>query len=546
MAKTPDEKKNPAPEKNDALESFLSREQEPVKDGETPAKKKLSRGSIALITAIIAVAALICVVVVIVNRPVTSTAESDALIEKPAELATTVDEKGEHQIEVPTDEEGEIIQNGYGDLVSYVPAQIVKIEVENTAGSFTVNAETPEGEATIYTVTGLEGFELRESMADSVANDAASLSFTTVAAVGGNLADFGLDKPRATVRVTYNDNTTATIRVGNPADGGVGTYAALGDSNDIFLVADDAVDSFLYSVLEMVSYEITPKAESVDNDAFSVIELTGAHYPDPITIVPNTDEAIKSNYRLTAPYEMFADSYECNDISGSIRDLYAESVVCVNPSDGQLAEFGVAQPYARVYAEYPDIVIDLSCSGPTDDGLVNIYNPSKGVIYTIRLDALGWANSDMDQLLPKTVIELNKSAVRHITVNSGAKSYSLDVSVNRKTEKNDSGDEETVETYQAKLDGKKISEDAYSVFFRNFNIMNNLGAVNESGTHIVYEWRVSYNTGRADDVISVYELGDKCPVALNGILIGSVSKSHAASLQQDILDLKNNKIPNSL
>ena len=77
--------------------------------------------------------------------------------------------------------------------------------------------------------------------------------------------------------------------------------------------------------------------------------------------------------------------------------------------------------------------------------------------------------------------------------------------------------------------------------------MTNLGNVSESGTNIVYQWHVSYSSGRADDTIAIYDTGDKaCPVALNGILIGSVSKSHVSSLQQDILDLKNNKIPNSL
>lgn len=548
MSEAPETKPNTTPEESvektsdDALESFLSRTPEPDKKDEPPKKKtKLSRGSIALIIAIIVVAILAAVAVIVANQPVTADPNAVPPIVE-AQLATTVDEKGEHHVEIPTDEEGEIKQNGYGDLVSYVPADIVTIEVENTAGSFTVSAETPDGESTVYTISGFEGYDLRTGIADAVANDAATLSFTSIAAVGGNLADFGLDRPRANVHVTYTDGTSAHFRIGNEADGGVGTYATLGDNSDVFLVSNDSVDSFFYSVLEFISYDITPAAENVDQNSFSVIEISGARYDDPITLVPNTDTAFKNNFRLTAPYEMLADNYEGNDIAGTIRDLYAESVVCVNPSANQLSEYGVAEPYAAVHAVYPDVEINLACSKATDDGLVNLYNADKGIIYTIRDDALGWANTSLELLLPKTVIELNKEAVSGITVTSASKDYTFEVSTTKKTVDNQ---EATVTT--AKLNGKRIPEDSFNIFFQNLSGMKNLGAVNESGTNIVYIARVRYNNGRSEDTIAVYDTGsNSCPVALNGILIGSVAKSHVTALQKDVVTISDGKIPNNL
>ena len=531
----------------EALESFLNRPQESdKKNDEPPAKRKLGRGAVALIIAIVAVAALIITVVVVLNRPVTPIDEED-IPDKPVQMETIVDEKGEHHVEIATDEEGEIEQNGYGELISYIPAQITKIEVENTAGSFAVNAKTPEGEHTIYTITGFEGYDLRAGMADSVANDAASLSFTEVAAVGANPADFGLDKPRATVRVSYSDKTSAVFRVGNEADGSAGTYVALGDSNDVFLVENEAVDSFLFNVLDMISYEITPKSENVEDDSFSTIEISGSRYPDKITLVPNTDEAINADYRLTSPREMFADSYEGNDISGSIRDLYAESVVCVNPSEKQLGDFGVKAPYAKVHAVFPDIEITLCCSAPGEDGMVNLYHPDKGIIYTIQHDKLGWAKTNLDQLLPKTIIELNTSMIDGITVTSDGKTYDVDVDHKTATSTDANGESVESDVIEAKLDGKEIPEDSVMVFFQNFNVMNNLGLVNESGSNIIYQWKVSYTNGRDDDTISIYDNGGKsCPVALNGTIIGTVSKSHAAALQQDILNIAAGKAPKSL
>ena len=558
MAKADEEKKLSAPEEeiketeatektDDALENYLNRSQESDnKDKKAPAKRKLSKGAIGLIIAIVAVAALIIIVVAVINQPVKPIDEEELPV-KPVEMATTVDEKGEHHVEIATDAEGEIKQNGYGELISYIPAQISKIEVENSAGSFIVNAETPEGEHTVYTITGFEGYDLREDMADSVANDASTLTLTTVAAVNANLNDFGLEQPRATVKVSYTDDTSAIFKVGNEADGGAGTYVTMGGSSDVFLVENEAVDSFLFNVLDLISYEITTKADNVENDAFSVIEVSGSRYPEAITMVPNTDEAVKAQYRLTAPKNMFADDYEGNDIAGSIRDLYAESVVCVNPSEKQLGDYGVKTPYAKVHAVYPDTEIELCCSAPDDNGMVNLYHPEKGIIYTINHSKLGWAGTNMEQLLPKNIIELNKDMISHIDVTSKGKDYSVDVAHTTETVIDESGEKQQVPAIEASLNNKKISEESTLIFFQNFNAMSNLGMVDQSGTNVVYRWTVSYTNGRDDDTIAFYENGGKsCPVVMNGEIIGSVSKSHVAALQQDILDIAAGKTPKSL
>ena len=244
---------------------------------------------------------------------------------------------------------------------------------------------------------------------------------------------------------------------------------------------------------------------------------------------------------------MFVDSYEGNDISGSIRDLYAESVVCVNPNSNQLKTYGVEKPYAKVHAVYPDMEITLSCSAPTDNGLVNLYHPEKGIIYGIRIDALGWANTDFDLLLPKTVIELNTEVIAQVVVTAGGKSYTVALTHSKDTVINENGDQEEAAVITAKMDGQSLSEESVLVFLQNFNCMKNLGRMEKTGDQIIYQWKVSYTNGRADDTFAIYDVGEKsCPVTMNGVMIGSVSKSHAQALQQDVLDLANRQIPKSL
>ena len=380
---------------DDALESFLSREN-------TEKSPKKARGNkksvIILIAAALTVAALTAAIFVINSLPTAESGE-DSYVE--AKLTADVDDQGLHTARVPLNSDGEPQQNGSGSLLSYVPSQIELIEVKNADGSFTVSAHTHEGEATEYTLVGYEDFALQTGMPDNVANDAAQLSFSTVASTGGNIADFGLDSPRAEVKVSFTDSTKAVIRVGGEAPASAGTYIAFGDSDEVYLVSDDAVDSFLYKLTELISLTVTESAESVDDSALTRLTLSGSRYPESIVIEPNDDEDdTEHSYKLTAPEHTLASEYAAADIAGSIRGLYASEVAAVISSDSELADYGLDKAFAEVKAEYPDITIRLRASEPDDSGdvyLIDLTGNTR-VIYKIQLGAVSWANTSLEAL----------------------------------------------------------------------------------------------------------------------------------------------------
>lgn len=199
-------------EDNSALDSFLSREQEPTK----PVKTGKNRKPILIVIIALVVVAALVVTLILVRRRTYQKSEGVA---DPAEITLDVGKDGVHEASVKLDENGNILQNGVGSLLTYVPADIKQIDVENEDGSFTVTSHTPEGEATVYTLVGFEGYTLQEGIAGEVASHVSALEFTKIITASGNLSDYGLDKPRATVNVSFNDDTTAVIRVGNNAAG---------------------------------------------------------------------------------------------------------------------------------------------------------------------------------------------------------------------------------------------------------------------------------------------------------------------------------------
>ena len=103
----------------------------------------------------------------------------------------STDSKGVHQVKI-TDEkkasggDAEVT----GTLIEYTPAQLKKIHVENRQGSFDVTANTPEGEATVYTLVGYEDFNLQTGAPDSIANAAARLEFSMLAGLDDGSSDF--------------------------------------------------------------------------------------------------------------------------------------------------------------------------------------------------------------------------------------------------------------------------------------------------------------------------------------------------------------------
>ena len=524
-----------------ALDSFLSREQEEKK----PVKNSKNRKPlIIIIVAVIVVAGLVLALILLRQNHYT---ESDESLE-PAKLTLDVNADGVHEASVPLDENGNILQNGSGSLLSYVPADIKQIDVENKDGSFTVTSHTPEGEATVYTLVGFEDYALQDGIADEIASHSAALDFTKVISADANLADFGLDKPAATVKIAYNDDTSAVIRVGSDAAGeNTGTYVAFGSSNAVYLVSSDDVSPFLYSVNSLISLDITDPMEDSDNSEFSTLTISGARFDEPITLEPNTDDAVEAAYVVTSPERFYANATESYDIAGNIRGLYAESVVCVNPSDSQLSSYGLSTPNATVKASYPDTDITLHASAPGDDGIVYIFNPDKNVVYTIQLAAVSWAKTSLDLLLPENPIAVRMKYVSGISFTASDADFTLDVTSTTDTATDDDGNEQEVTTTTASYNGKELTEANFNVFFQNLNAIKNQGSAEESGSGKVMTVTYTYSTDRTSDTLTVYGTGAaKYILDVNGVTVGTASKSYIDNLIEGAKALINGETVNSL
>ena len=125
--------------------------------------------AIILGAAIVAVLVTVLVVVLLVPKGGSKKDDAPATFDEGIDLKVSVDGDKLHQAEVVTDKDGNISNNSYGTLMEYYPANIRDIHIENKQGSFDVISETPEGQATVYTIKGFEDFDLQPGNPDVIA-----------------------------------------------------------------------------------------------------------------------------------------------------------------------------------------------------------------------------------------------------------------------------------------------------------------------------------------------------------------------------------------
>lgn len=469
-------------------------------------------------------------------------------IDQGTDMSTSVDESGMHQAKINTNDKGEIENNSYGTLLEYVPADISTINLENSSGTMEIKSETPvdedgKTEETVYTLVGFEDFTLQTGFPDAIANDAAALDFSKVISFdGAKASECGFDEPKATVVVSYSDGTKAKIIVGGDAPSSAGTYVKFGTSDTIYLVATDAVDSFSYSLTDMFSKAINDSPSNTDNSQYSKITLSGRNFPESVVLEPNSDGKNSATTVITSPKKSYAGEEASSKVSGAIRGLYAEAVRMVNPSEAQLGELGLSQPYVAIEAVYPDETISLIASQPDSSGKVSIMEKGGKIVYTMASANLPWVDMSYDKLTSEYVLHPLMSAVSSLTVNNGSDTYTFSISTKQTTTTNDDGEESTTTTTTVMCGDNEINSSYFSTFFQNLTLLEKSDASSDKPSgNAVFTAEYKYSDGSTDTVKFYDAGGNKYLAEVNGDSVGHLYKTNPSKLIEQVKTVANNK-----
>lgn len=539
-------KKNEAVIENDKdYEDILEKFENPKN---TTSNTKKKNGHIKALC--IALAALVIVIgagAALIFAPKDNSGSNE--IKGPATVKNAV-KNNVHEVEIKKDKNGKIKENGSGTFLSKVPADIKEIHVKNDSSEYTVTSYTPKKktketdpktgkakyktEATVYKVLGYEGFKLQDGIADELANSCSNLKFNSVSAedANANLADFGFDKPRATVTVTYTDNTKATFKVGKDAAQNLGTYIMFGDSKTVFLCDKDAASKFLYSINDQISKTINENASNNSTSEAQSITLSGSKFKNNITFVPNSDKKyVSASYILTSPVQTYADDSETSTVTGAIRGLMAESVAAVNPNASKLSECGLKNPYVKLNAKYSDTTVRLLASKPDSKGKCYLMTQGGKIIYKIAMASIPWVNTTEEKLISPYVFKPELSGLKKMSVKINNKTYDFDIKNTETKTTDDDGKDSTSTETQASYKNNKLNEGNFETYFNNLALLKKADKKGPSATKapdlsVTY----SYSGSRNPDTVSFSKSGSKYIASLNSKSVGTVYPNYIEKL----------------
>ena len=480
----------------------------------------------AIIIAIAAAAVLTAVILLLVLLPKGGAGDKEATVDEGVALSRSTNAQGLHEAQVQTDANGNIANNSYGTLMEYYPADIREIHIENAKGTMDVISSTPEGEATVYSIKGYEDYDLQSGNPDLIASAAANLSFTKVVTMDKDKgADYGFDKPRSTVTVSYTDNTKAIIIVGNDAPQQAGTYIKFGTGDTVYVANTETVSAFDYGLTDLISLAINDAADNTDNNAASEITLSGSAFPQEVVLEPNDNENYSNSYKMTAPSKRLANESESSLVTGAVRGMYASAVKMVAPSEEQRRELGLTAPYAALTAVYPDVTVQLTASKPDKDGNVYLMADGKNVVYTVEADKVPWVKTGFEKLCAEYVCNPKMTELTDMTVKADGKTYDFTLESKESVTTDDDGVETASTVTEVSCGGKEIEIGSFSNFFNDIALMAPSDVKTGSGSgsealSVTY----TFADGSSDSVSFVPE-GDLYLAKLNGEAVGHCAKA---------------------
>ena len=529
-------------------------------------KKNLIRNII--IASGILVLLIVGVVLAIVLPSSDGNSDTETTIADEIDLGIDMTRKVEnnlHKVVINTNEKGEIENNSYGTLIENAPADIAKICMKNQDGNYTFLVETPvkdgKTQATEYTLEGFEDYEIASVQPSLIASTVCNVDFTKVADLSGeNAADFGFDEPRAEATVYYTDGTYSILILGDDAPGGEYSYVQFGDSKTVYVVTSEEVKYMLLSFNDLFNTSINSEYTSIADDSFDKIILGGTHLEDEIVLELNDEEVLFSTYLLTSHKGIAASNTEGASIVGSIKAPTAEAVVCVNPTDEQLEQYGLKTPYATVKTNYVNeegydaqgnkldtsevlLSVSLLASETDSDGKLYMMEENGKLIYKIAASSAPWATTSMEKLCSEYVFYPNYYAVESVEVTVGKDTYNFELYTEDVLYSADDGSLATRTEYRVALGDSVVDSDQFWYLYQDMVFMELGGQDNTTDTaDEIIKIKYNYLVDREPDTVVLYATDSQKVIAtVNSHKVGYVYKTYAQSLAENVVSLANGK-----
>ena len=428
-------------------------------------------------------------------------------------------------------------------LIEQATGNIEKIVVQNSGGTYTLMGYGAQVESTVEssgetsTVTTTEmvftmqehsSYLIDKDKSDALAYDCANLVASKVVNANNNPdSDYGLDKPRATVTVSFSDGSEKTIKVGNDVPDGKSAYIRMGDSNKIYVVALDSVNSMLVEKLQMFDKTILNSLS--DDETLSLLSVMGSGRKKALKSgrFKDTVHQVCMSY-LSSPNQAACDADKIESLcNSSLFPLVADSVAAIDVKESDLSKYNLDKPYYILDAKTSTRSYKILVSKPDKDENCYIMLNGADIIYKIESSVIDFMGGDGSDIVSKTIFYPNNLKLKSVDVSYGKMkdTYTIENTV---TKNEDGVDITTTKVY---YNGEETNITLFNKFMRNLSVLERAEKIPayDEKSNPVLSVSVTY-TDDTIDTLEIYKGDKKAIVVLNGKAVGTTELETAEKL----------------
>ena len=455
---------------------------------------------------------------------------------------------------------------------SYEQENVLKLEVVNQTGSFSFDRASREVSSTdddgnvststqyYWTSPELDGISRNDSTIGAFVRSMAGLSASSM--VEENAADlekYGLAEPLSDVRMTFDDGSTNEVLFGirNPAATNY-VYCCVKGSNDVMQVSYYSTGSAFYDIKDFVSLVLTDSYDANNPQELEYLTIERKDLSEPVEIEYMFDVAAEAededsvvttfnSHRITSPITAELDTTSGQTICYGLYALSAASCQYIDPTDEDIAQTGLDDPYCRISFKYGGkarvllLGNEIRESSDDSDGeslssVTGYYAMFEGdrLIYAISTSNAPWYTFKVQDIMSRRPISPYIYTVDKLTVTTPDGEYVFTVD----------GDSDEHTFY---YNGEALDDSNFKSFYQH--LITSMGeelffeeADYEPYIKVQFDYREEYydTYGRSSDVLEFYKSDDrKSIVRVNGDVLYKVRQVYTDRLLSNLDALLN-------
>lgn len=426
-------------------------------------------------------------------------------------------------------------------------ANIEKAIITSEGKTLTLLSTVTEKDNSSEISWAVEGVTAAYTDSDTIKNTVSSAAVIKASkTVEGTPADFGLDKPRATVALMPRNSAfdAVTVSIGNSAAANMGCYIKLSGDDKIYL-ADNSVATLIgLDELDFATKKGLPGVIKTEENAdcfsestlkaFDYITISGKNFPEPMKIENQEDETLNAYFafKITSPALRIGNDDKIIELINLLSSGIASSGAYAYDPDTKTLD--------RYHLDNPDVMVTISVKGKTytilaskvDDNFYAAVDSYGGLIHKIPASSLTFANSKITDYYSTFIVLENLSGLSYFKAEfAGGETYNFKTVYNKDDE-----------SYKASIDGKELDIDNFKALYRQFISLTAVEQDAKPLSDTSLTLTLVHSSGSADTVLKFKPYSSaRYQVEMNGIPMGLITLSHYDKFAANIKNVASGK-----